>query len=133
MAPGFKIYSLSNQLIGTVSSVSSATSITLTSNAAITQSPTAGWVYSDSGQYTLTYGDFDGAADSAVHSRISTSLFATVDGTTPSIIDQASLTDFDTRPGFNLNFTTSSGTAKLGWIMAIKENQPDGANRRRRP
>ena len=36
-------------------------------------------------------------------------------------------------PGFNLNFTTSSGTAKLGWIMAIKENQPDGANRRRRP
>lgn len=133
MAPGFKLYTLNNQLIGTVSSVSSATSITLTGNASVTQSPTAGWVYSDSGAYCLTFGDNDGAATSAVHSRITTSLFATVNGATPSIIDQASLTNFDTRPGFNLNFTTSSGTAKLGWIMAIKDNYPSGANRRRQP
>jgi len=133
MAPGFKLYTLSNQLIGTVSSVTSATSITLTGNASVTQSPTAGWVYSDSGAYCLTFGDNDGAGTSAVHSRITPSLFATVDGTTPSIIDRSSLTDFDTRPGFNLNFTTSSGTAKLGWIMAIKDNYPSGSNRRRQP
>jgi hypothetical protein len=131
MAPGFKIYSLANQLIGTVSSVTNATSLTLTGNAAITQSPTAEWVWSDSGQYCLSIGDDDGAADSAVHSRISTSLFTTVDSLTPSIIDQAALTDFDTRPGFNLNFATSSGTAKLGWILAIKESESSGANRRR--
>ena len=130
MAPGFNIYSLSNQLIGTVSTVTSATSITLTANASITQSPTASFVWSDSGQYCLTYGDLDIANVSAVHSRISTSIFATVNGTTPSIIDQSSLTDFDTRPGFNLNFTTSSGTAKLGWIMAIKDSS-SGTNRRR--
>ena len=27
--------------------------------------------------------------------------------------------------------TTSSGTAKLGWILAIKESESSGANRRR--
>lgn len=130
MAPGFKIYSLDNTLIGTVSTVTSATSITLTANAAITQSPTAGWVWSDSGEYCLSYGDNDGAGDSVVHSRMSTSAFTTVNGTTPSVIDEAVLTNFDTRPGFNLNFTTSSGTAKLGWIMAIKDSS-SGTNRRR--
>jgi hypothetical protein len=130
MAPGFKIYSLANQLIGTVSTVTSATSITLTANAAITQSPTAGWVWSDSGEFCLSYGDNDGAGSSVVHSRMSTTAFTTVNGTTPSVIDEAVLTDFDTRPGFNLNFTTSSGTAKLGWIMAIKDSS-SGTNRRR--
>ena len=130
MAPGFNIYSLSNQLIGTVSTVTSATSITLTANAAITQSPTAGWVWSDSGEYCLSYGDNDGAGVSVVHSRFSTTAFTTVNGTTPSVIDEAVLTDFDTRPGFDLNFTTSSGTAKLGWIMAIKDSS-SGTNRRR--
>ena len=131
MAPGFKIYSLANQLIGTVSTVTSATSITLAANAAITQSPTAGWVWSDSGEYCLSYGDNDGAGSSAVHSRFSTTAFTTVNANTPSVIDEAVLTDFDTRPGFNLNFTTSSGTAKLGWIMAIKDSS-SGTNRRRR-
>jgi hypothetical protein len=130
MAPGFKIYSLANQLIGTVSTVTSATSITLAANAAITQTPTAGWVWSDSGEYCLSYGDNDGAPTSVVHSRVSTTAFTTVDGTTPSVIDEAVITDFDTRPGFNLNFTTSSGTAKLGWIMAIKDSS-SGTNRRR--
>jgi hypothetical protein len=130
MAPGFKIYSLEGQLIGTVSTVTSATSITLAANAAITQSPTAGWVWSDSGEYCLSYGDNDGAAASVVHSRFSTTAFTTVNGTTPSVIDEAVLTNFDTRPGFNLNFTTSSGTAKLGWIIAIKDSS-SGANRRR--
>jgi hypothetical protein len=130
MAPGFKIYSLANQLIGTVSTVTSATSITLAANAAITQTPTAGWVWSDSGEYCLSYGDNDGAGASVVHSRFSTTAFTTVNGTTPSVIDEAVITDFDTRPGFNLNFTTSSGTAKLGWIMAIKDSS-SGTNRRR--
>jgi hypothetical protein len=57
-------------------------------------------------------------------------MFVAVDATTPSIIDEAVITDFDTRPGFNLNFTTSSGTAKLGWMMAIKDSS-SGTNRRR--
>jgi len=130
MAPGFKIYSLDNTLIGTVSTVTSATSITLTANAAITQSPTAGWVWSDSGEYCLSYGDNDSSSPSQVFSRFSTTAFTTVNGTTPSVIDEAVLTNFDTRPGFNLNFTTSSGTAKLGWIMAIKDSS-SGKNRRR--
>lgn len=131
MAPGFKIYSLANQLIGTVSTVSSATSITLTANAAITQSPAAAWVWSDSGEHCITYGDEDGSGESTVHSRMSSSIFVAVDATTPSIIDEAVITDFDTRPGFNLNFTTSSGSAKLGWIMAFKDDK-SGTNRRRR-
>ena len=131
MAPGFKIYSLANTLIGTVSTVSSATSLTLTGNAAITQSPTAGWVWSDSGEYCLSIGDNDGSSPSKVFSRMSTTAFTTVNGTTPSVIDEAVITDFDTRPGFNLNFTTSSGTAKLGWMMAFKDDT-SGVNRRRR-
>ena len=131
MAPGFKIYALDNTLIGTVSSVTSATSLTLTANAAITQNPTAGWVWSDSGEHCITYGDEDGSGDSTVHSRMSSSIFVAVDATTPSIIDEAVITDFDTRPGFNLNFTTSSGSAKLGWIMAFKDDT-SGTNRRRR-
>ena len=132
MAPGFNIYSLNNQLIGTVSTVTSATSITLTANAAITQNPTAGWVWGDSGEHCITYGDEDGSGDSTVHSRMSSSMFVAVDATTPSIIDEAVITDFDTRPGFNLNFTTSSGNAKLGWIMALTDSS-SGTNRRRIP
>jgi hypothetical protein len=43
---------------------------------------------------------------------------------------RGSLSDFDARNGFNLNFTTVDATARKGWILAFKDT--DNANQGRR-
>ena len=48
--------------------------------------------------------------------------------TNPLPMGYGNITNFDTRPGFNLNYTTSNASARLGWICAIKDFD---ANRRR--
>ena len=47
-----------------------------------------------------------------------------------NFVGVASLTDFDARNGFNLNFTTSSGNSKKGFILSMKDT--DNANQGRR-
>ena len=51
-------------------------------------------------------------------------------GGTPSDLVVASLVDFDSRPGFNINYTTANATARKGWILAFKDT--DNANEARR-
>ena len=43
---------------------------------------------------------------------------------------EASLVDFDTRPGFTLNYTLANATARKGWILAFENT--DNANEARR-
>ena len=51
-------------------------------------------------------------------------------GDVPSDLVEASLVDFDTRPGFTLNYTQSNATARKGWILAFENT--DNANEARR-
>ena len=132
-APGFKLYNHTNSLIGTISTVGSQTSITLTANAAINASAGSTFVYSDQGQHCISFGDEDGNnSNSFVFSQMSSKLIALArsSGDTPSDIVEASLVDFDTRPGFTLNYTLANASARKGWILAFENT--DNANQARR-
>lgn len=134
LAPGDKLYRTDNTLIGTISAITTNTALTLTANAANTNAAGTAYVYSNPGQYCISYGDEDAAADSVVFSRMSSKIvdMARSSANTPSSIDVASLTDFDSRNGFNLNFTTASGSSRKGWILAIKNNENANQGRRRK-
>lgn len=131
-APGFKLYTTDNSLIGTISTVGSQTSITLTANSAINVSAGSGFVYSNQGQYCISFGDEDAAGTSVVFSQMAGKLLALArsSGDTPSDIVEASLVDFDTRPGFTINYTLADASARKGWILAFKDT--DNANEARR-
>lgn len=126
-APGFIIYDVNGSQVGTVSSVASQTSLTLTGNASINLT-TQPYLFTNQGSYCVSYGGEDDAGTSNVFTRISGNLITNVSGATPSNLVVANITNFDTRPGFNLNYTTSNASARLGWICAIKDFD---ANRRR--
>lgn len=133
-APGFKLYTTDNSLIGTISTVGSQTSITLTANSAINVSAGSGFVYSNQGQYCISFGDEDAAGTSVVFSQMSGKLLSLSrsSGDTPSNLVDANLVDFDSRPGFTLNYTLANASARKGWILAFKDT--DNANEaRRRP
>jgi hypothetical protein len=131
-APGFKLYNHTNSLIGTISTVGSQTSITLTANAAINASAGSTFVYSDQGQHCISFGDEDAAGTSVVFSQMSSKLIALArsSGDTPSDLVEASLVNFDTRPGFTLNYTLANASARKGWILAFENT--DNANQARR-
>ena len=134
LAPGDKIYRTDNTLIGTISAITSNTALTLTANAANTNAAGTQYVYSNPGQYCISYGDEDAAADSVVFSRMSSDLIdmARSSANTPSSVDVAILTDFDGRNGYNLNFTTASGSSKKGFILAMKDTDDANQGRRRK-
>jgi hypothetical protein len=126
------LYDISNSLIGTISTVASQGSITLTANAAINVTAGSNFVYSNQGQYCISFGDEDNAGTSVVFSQMSGKLLALARSSadTPSDIVEASLVDYDTNPGFTLNYTTANASARKGWILAIKDSS-SGTNRRR--
>jgi hypothetical protein len=134
LAPGDKIYRTDNTLIGTISAITTNTAMTLTANAANTNAAGTSFVYSNPGQYCISFGDEDAAADSVVFSRMSSKILdmARSSANTPSSIDVASLTDFDSRNGYNLNYTTASGSSRKGWILAVKNTDDANQGRRRK-
>jgi hypothetical protein len=134
LAPGDKLYRTDNTLIGTISAITTNTALTLTANAANTNAAGTSFVYSNPGQYCISYGDEDAATDSVVFSRMSSKIIdmARSSANTPSSVDVASLTDFDARNGFNLNFTTASGNSKKGFILSMKNTDDANQGRRRK-
>jgi len=134
LAPGDKIYRTDNTLIGTISAITTNTAMTLTANAANTNAAGTSFVYSNPGQYCISYGDEDAAGTSVVFSKMSSTIINMVrsSGNNPSDIDIASLTDFDARNGFNLNFTTASGNSKKGFILSMKNTDDANQGRRRK-
>jgi len=42
------------------------------------------------------------------------------------------MTDFDSRNGYNLNYTTASGSSRKGWILAVKNTDDANQGRRRK-
>jgi len=130
LVPGFNLYQQDGTLIGTISSVGTATSCSLTSNAASTLAAGTSFCYSTSGQYSMTFGTDDGPATTAVVSGVSRKLFKTQQITSGvgATLDLAELDDFDTRNGYQLDYLTNSGTSKLGFAVAFRSEQ----KRRRR-
>ena len=132
LAPGFKLYQTNNTLIGTVSTVTSSTALTLTANAASTLAAGTSFVYSNQGQYCVSIGDSDGSStNSAVFSRMASNLIHLDTGLGATFI-RASLSDFDTRNGFNINFSTTNATARKGWILAFENTDNANEGRRRK-
>ena len=114
------IYNLAGTTIGTVSSVASNTSLTLAANGAVAIT-NAQFTFSKPNQYCFTYGMFDGGtAATQVFSRVSSTAIV-VSRTTG--VDQiiGSVSNYDTRPGFNVNYTTASTAVSLGWVLGFKD------------
>lgn len=128
--PGEVIYDTTYTSIGTIASIASNTSLTLAANASKTLAAGSSFVFTSSNQYTLSHGVRDGqAAATDVFQYSSNSLASTFSSTgTSSLLTNASLSNFDTRPGFELNYTTANASARLGWIATFYDTE-----RNRRP
>ena len=116
------VYTIAGTTIGTVSSVASNTSLTLAANGAVAIT-NAQFTFSKPNQYCFTYGMFDsGTAASQVFSRVSSTAIV-VSRTTG--VDQivGSISDYDTRPGFNVNYTTASTAVSRGWVLGFKDTE----------
>lgn len=130
MNPGDIIYDTTYTSIGTISAVTSNTALTLSANASKTLAAGSSFVYTTYGQYTLSHGVRDGsAAATDIFQRVSNSLnlIYSSAGTTSVLVD-ASLSNFDSRPGYEFNYGTVNATARLGWIASFFDTE-----RSRRP
>jgi len=123
--PGINLYTPVGLSIGTVSSVTNATSLALTANALLSGTAVS-YTYGTHGQHSLAYGDIDNdGGGSQVYSLASSRFY--VSATAPSTItNQAYLNNFDT-PTMSLGFTTANATTRKGFIVAFK-----GQNKSRR-
>ena len=122
LSPGDRIFNTGFGLIGTINQVTSNTNAYLTANASITVSPTDSFLYTVPGQYCINFGNQDGNTGSACFSQMSSAMITTARSATgtPSNLVQGYLTDFDSRPGFEISYNTVDATARLGWTMAFK-------------
>lgn len=125
--PGVELYTPDGVDIGTVSSVTNATSLTLTVNALITGTSQA-YTYSGYQQHSLAYGDIDNDNGGSQVYSLASSRFYCSTRAPSTVTTQAYLNDFKSMPALSLNFTTADATTRKGFIMAFKGQN---ANRRR--
>lgn len=127
--PGDVIYSSVNTQIGTISSASTNTSLTLSSGASATMSSET-YSIIPFGQFSVSIGSSNSASTTKIYSAINTSPFFVASyGTsaTPTTLVKAKVNNFDSYPGFKINYDTANATARKGWFLAFKDNE----NRRR--
>jgi hypothetical protein len=132
--PGDLIYNSVNALIGTVSSFSTNTSMTLVSGATATMSAEKYSVI-PFGQFSVSIGASVSipagvATTTKVYSAINTNPFFVASygsAATPTTLVKAKVNNFDSYPGFKLNYDTANATARKGWVLVFKDNE----NRRR--
>ena len=123
--PGDVIYNSFNTLIGTISSVSTNTSLTLSSGASATMSSEK-YSIIPSGQFSVSIGSSHNTSTTKVYSAINTNAFFVASyGTsaTPTTLVKAKVNNFDSFPGFKLNYDTANATARKGWFLAIKDTE----------
>jgi hypothetical protein len=129
--PGDIIYNSTNAQIGTVSSFSSNTSLTISSGASATMS-SENYSVIPFGQFSVSIGASGSATTSLtkVYSAINTNPFFVASyGTaaSPTTLVKGKVNNFDSYPGFKINYETANATARKGWFVAFKDNE----NRRR--
>lgn len=125
--PGLKLLTPEGLDIGTVNSVTNATSLALTANALLSGTDQS-YTFSVPGQYAFSYGDIDNDnAGSQVYSLTSSRFYVSTTAPT-TITNSAYLNNFDTRPGLSLDFSVANATPRMGFMVAFKGQN---ANRRR--
>lgn len=140
VASGDSIVSIGGTLIGTISSVSSDTSLTLTSNAANTYPAGTAFAIRNVDFYCIMYGDEPNANTSQVFSRMYNRPTYIIGmayslGGTPGVGLTTAFTPLTDRELFP--FTTSStpnpfgsGGSRLAWFLSIAENENYNEKRR---
>ena len=118
---------IGNAAIGTISTVTSATALSLTANAS-TAITNAAFTVKRPRQFCLTFGMSDNARTTADPFLRLSSTAIVVAKTTGVDHVIGEITDFDTRPGFNINYTTASSSVCRGWVLGFA----DTSRRRRR-
>ena len=127
--PGDVVYNSTNTLIGIISSVSTNTSLTLSSGASATMSSET-YSIIPYGQFSVSIGSSNNASTTKVYSAINTNPFFVASygsAATPTTLVKAKVNNFDSYPGFKLNYDTANATARKGWFLSFKDNE----NRRR--
>ena len=115
------IYNLDYQLIGTVSSVASNTSLTLVANAAITVSGSS-FVFEKPQQYSMAYGAETGQnSGTNARGRFSDSAITSFTAPTPSIQAVGTIQNFNGQNGFTVDYTTLTNGGRYGWFFAIRD------------
>jgi len=118
---------IGNAAIGTISTVTSNTALSLTANAS-TAITNAAFTVKRPRQFCLTFGMSDNATTTADPFLRLSSTAIVVAKTTGVDHVIGEITDFDTRPGFNINYTTASSSVCRGWVLGFA----DTSRRRRR-
>ena len=115
---------IGNAAIGTISTVTSDTAITLTANAS-TAITNAAFTVQRPRQFCLTFGMSDNVTATAdPFLRLSSSAIVVAKTTGVDHVI-GSITDFDTRPGFNINYTTASSSVCRGWALGFVDSDRD--------
>ena len=115
------IYNLNYQLIGTVSSVASNTSLTLVANAAITVAGSS-FVFEKPQQYSMAYGAEDGQnSGTNARGRFSDSAITSFTAPTPAIQAVGNIQNFNGEKGFTVDYTTLTNGGRYGWYFAIRD------------
>ena len=124
--PGDVIYNSTNSLIGTISSTSTNTSLTLVSGASATMSAEK-YSIIPFGQFSVSIGSsHNSATNTKVYTAINTnSFFIASYGTaaSPTTLVKAKVNNFDSYPGLKINYETVNATARKGWVLAFKDNE----------
>jgi hypothetical protein len=125
--PGVRLFTPDGSQIGQVSSVTNATSLTLTVNSLISGTSQA-FTYSDFRQSSISITEFDGDPNTTTSNTLISSQMFTIP-TVSAVQFQAYLDTSDTAPGFYYNVTNSDATSRVGWVLASNDRQ--NLNRRR--
>ena len=124
--PGVELYTPEGLDIGTVSSVSSATSLTLTGNALLNGTAQS-FTHSNFRQGSLSWIQQDGGTVNTQSNTYISSSMLTVPSVSSSIFD-AYLNNTDTRPGISYTIIKTDSSTMFGWLAAFKSYS---INRRR--
>lgn len=113
---------IDNSAIGTISTVTNDTALSLTANAS-TAITNAAFTVKRPRQFCLTIGMSDNATTTADPFLRLSSTAIVVAKTTGVDHVIGEITDFDTRPGFNINYTTASSSVCRGWVLGFKDTE----------
>jgi hypothetical protein len=117
------IYNLGYQLVGTVSSIASNTSLTLTANAAITATGSS-FVFEKPQQFSYSYGNETAVnSGSNMRGRVSSSAITSFTAPTPALQAVGNIQNFNGENGFTVDYTTLANGSRYGWYLAIRDDE----------
>ena len=117
--PGVKLYTLDGGEIGTVSSVTNATSLTLAANSLISGTAQS-FTHSNFRQNTISITEFDGDNNTTTSNTLISSSMFTIP-TNNAVEFQAYLDTPNTSNGFFYNVTNADATSRVGWVLASSD------------